>query len=51
MFNQKTIVVGVCGGIAAYKTCELVSRLKKSGANVFCRYEGQRNAICRSAYF
>lgn len=35
MFNQKTIVVGVCGGIAAYKTCELVSRLKKSGANVF----------------
>ena len=34
MFSNKTIVVGVCGGIAAYKTCELVSRLKKNGAQV-----------------
>ena len=34
MFLNKTIVVGVCGGIAAYKTCELVSRLKKNGAQV-----------------
>jgi len=34
MLKNKTVVVGVCGGIAAYKTCELVSRLKKSGANV-----------------
>lgn len=31
----KTIVVGVTGGIAAYKTCMLVSSLKKQGANVF----------------
>ena len=29
------IVLGVTGGIAAYKACEVVSRLKKSGANVF----------------
>ncbi|MDD3572262.1 MAG: flavoprotein, partial [Eubacteriales bacterium] len=30
----KTILVGVTGGIAAYKACELVSRLKKFGADV-----------------
>ena len=34
MLKNKTVVVGVCGGIAAYKTCELVSRLKKAGAEV-----------------
>jgi len=34
MLKNKTVVVGVCGGIAAYKTCELVSRLKKEGAEV-----------------
>jgi len=31
----KTIAVCVCGGIAAYKACEIVSRLKKLGAQVF----------------
>ena len=31
----KTIVLGVTGGIAAYKSCELCSRLKKAGAGVF----------------
>ncbi|MFT8871410.1 MAG: bifunctional phosphopantothenoylcysteine decarboxylase/phosphopantothenate--cysteine ligase CoaBC [Sporolactobacillus sp.] len=30
----KTIIVGVCGGIAAYKTAELVSTLVKQGADV-----------------
>lgn len=34
MLNGKNIVVGVTGGIAAYKTVEVVSRLKKAGANV-----------------
>ncbi|MFT8038234.1 flavoprotein, partial [Salmonella enterica subsp. enterica serovar Enteritidis] len=34
MLENKTIVVGVTGGIAAYKTIEVVSRLKKLGANV-----------------
>lgn len=34
MLNNKTIVVGVTGGIAAYKACDVVSRLKKLGANV-----------------
>lgn len=32
--KDKTVVVGVSGGIAAYKTCALVSILVKSGANV-----------------
>ena len=30
----KSVVVGVCGGIAAYKVVEVVSRLKKLGAEV-----------------
>lgn len=36
MFANKEIVVGITGGIAAYKSAELVSRLKKAGANVHC---------------
>ncbi|MEG1527821.1 MAG: bifunctional phosphopantothenoylcysteine decarboxylase/phosphopantothenate--cysteine ligase CoaBC [Clostridia bacterium] len=34
MLKGKTVVVGVSGGIAVYKACELVSRLKKADANV-----------------
>ncbi len=34
MIFGKSVVVGVSGGIACYKTCELVSRLKKRGADV-----------------
>ena len=32
--ENKHIVLGVTGGIAAYKACELTSRLKKAGAQV-----------------
>ena len=32
--EHKTVVVGVSGGIAAYKTCALVSMLVKNGADV-----------------
>ncbi|MBR5231135.1 MAG: bifunctional phosphopantothenoylcysteine decarboxylase/phosphopantothenate--cysteine ligase CoaBC [Clostridia bacterium] len=32
--NGKTVVLGVTGGIAAYKSCEIVSRLRKAGAKV-----------------
>lgn len=35
MFAERTIVVGVTGGIAAYKAAEIVSRLTKQGAKVF----------------
>jgi len=34
MLKGKTIVLGVTGGIAIYKSVDLVSRLKKEGANV-----------------
>ena len=36
MLEGKHVVVGVTGGIAAYKAAELVSRLKKAGAQVRC---------------
>lgn len=35
MLNGKNIVIGVTGGIAAYKAADVVSRLKKQGANVY----------------
>ncbi len=34
MFTDKKILVGITGGIAAYKTCELVRSLLKSGSHV-----------------
>lgn len=35
MLNGKTVVLGVTGGIAAYKSVEIASRLVKKGADVF----------------
>lgn len=32
--NNKTILIGVTAGIAAYKICELIRKFKKKGANV-----------------
>ena len=34
MFKDKTVLLGVCGGIAAYKIASLASRLVKTGAEV-----------------
>ena len=34
LLKDRRIVLGVTGGIAAYKACDLVSRLKKQGAQV-----------------
>ena len=34
MLKDKTVVIGVSGGIAAYKACDVVSRLKKLNVNV-----------------
>ncbi|MBI5574752.1 MAG: bifunctional phosphopantothenoylcysteine decarboxylase/phosphopantothenate--cysteine ligase CoaBC [Deltaproteobacteria bacterium] len=34
MFSGKEIVLGVTGGIAAYKACEIVRELRKDSANV-----------------
>ncbi|MDD5594358.1 MAG: flavoprotein, partial [Candidatus Margulisbacteria bacterium] len=35
MLNNKTIILGVTGGIAAYKSATIVSRLKDLGADVW----------------
>ncbi|MBU0687758.1 MAG: bifunctional phosphopantothenoylcysteine decarboxylase/phosphopantothenate--cysteine ligase CoaBC [Candidatus Margulisbacteria bacterium] len=35
MLKDKTIIVGVCGGIAAYKACDVVSKLTQAGAEVW----------------
>ncbi len=32
---SRCVVMGVTGGIAAYKSCEIVSRLKKAGCDVY----------------
>lgn len=34
MLKGKTVVIGVSGGIAVYKVCDVVSRLKKLNADV-----------------
>jgi phosphopantothenoylcysteine decarboxylase/phosphopantothenate--cysteine ligase len=34
MFQNKRVVVGICGGIACYKAVELVSQLQQAGASV-----------------
>ncbi|MGL5506380.1 MAG: bifunctional phosphopantothenoylcysteine decarboxylase/phosphopantothenate--cysteine ligase CoaBC, partial [Paraclostridium sp.] len=34
MLKNKTVVIGVCGGIAVYKVCDVVSKLRKEGVNV-----------------
>lgn len=34
MLSGKNIVVGVTGGIAVYKACDVVNKIKKMGANV-----------------
>ncbi len=36
MLEGKHIVLGICGGIAAYKAAEIASRLRKKGADVHC---------------
>lgn len=35
MLKNKNIVLGITGGIAAYKSASLIGELKKEGANVF----------------
>ena len=35
MLKDKTVVIGVSGGIAVYKTLDVISRLRKLGVNVY----------------
>lgn len=34
MWQRRRVLIGVCGGIAAYKVCEVVSTLAQAGADV-----------------
>ena len=34
MFKNLNIVIGITGGIAAYKACGIISYLKQQGANI-----------------
>lgn len=34
MLKDKTVLIGITGGIAAYKICDLIRMFKKTGANV-----------------
>lgn len=34
MFKDLNIIIGITGGIAAYKACDIVSYLKNEGANI-----------------
>lgn len=34
MLKGNNVVIGITGGIAAYKTCEIINLLKKEGANI-----------------
>ena len=36
MLSGKTVLLGITSSISAYKACEIVSSLKKMGADVFC---------------
>lgn len=35
MLKDKNIILGITGGIASYKACEIVTNLRKEGANVY----------------
>lgn len=45
MLHGKTIIVGVTGGIAAYKAAEIVSRLKTLGADVWVVETGEAQKL------
>ena len=36
MVKEKNVILGVCGGIAAYKVCDIIRTLKKERFNVTC---------------
>ena len=46
MLKDKTVVIGVSGGIAVYKTLDVVSRLRKLGVNVNVIMTNLQIGIC-----
>ena len=49
-FAQKTVLLGVCGSIAAYKACELASRLRERGIGGV-RLTGSAQKLVQAATF
>ena len=47
---MKKIVIGITGSIAAYKTCELISRLKKKNYNIEVIMTKKCSSICNITY-
>ena len=45
VLTGKTIVLGVSGSIAAYKSADLVSELRRAGSRCLCRDDRVRNAF------
>lgn len=39
MYKNKTVVIGVTGGIAVYKALDVISALKKKGHKCSCYYD------------
>jgi phosphopantothenoylcysteine decarboxylase / phosphopantothenate---cysteine ligase len=50
-FAGKTVLLGVCGSIAAYKACDLASRLREYGANVVCALTKAAQQLAHPAAF
>jgi phosphopantothenoylcysteine decarboxylase / phosphopantothenate---cysteine ligase len=50
-FAGKTVLLGVCGSVAAYKACELASRLREQGANVLCVLTKSAQQLAHPAAF
>lgn len=50
-FADKSVLLGVCGSIAAYKACDLASRLQEQGAEVICALTASARQLVQPATF
>ena len=50
IFKDKVVLIGVTGGIAVYKTVELVSALRKRGSADSDHHDRKRNPLCGASY-
>ncbi len=51
VFAEKTVLLGVCGSIAAYKACDLASRLVEQGAEVLTALTQSAQRLIQPAAF
>ena len=47
--KKPCVVLGVTGGIAVYKACELLRLLQKRGIDVFVVHDAERMPFCCAA--